>query len=251
LNYLSDIVIVNFNTKKYLDDCLQSIRKFTGPKNSYRIWVIDNGSTDGSASLIKAAEGITGIFNRENRGYGRACNQGIRAGTGDYIFLLNSDTQVTSGWLLPLIQTLASDPKIAITGPKLVNPEKRLVGAGVIGTNAHPIIRGWGEPDEPGRFDQPLKCVSVCGACMGIKRQLLPQLGLFDEHYFHYYEETDYCYNARFRGFKIVYCPDSTVIHRVFGSCRDLRVLNRYFSESRAYFHTKWKEFLKDETEYH
>lgn len=248
--YLADIVIVNFNTRKYLKECLDSIRVNSGPYKDYRVWVVDNGSTDDSHHEIKARSWVTGIMNRSNRGYGSACNQGIKAGSGGSIFLLNSDVTVTPGWLNPLIATLASAPEIAVVGPRLVNPEGLLVGTGVVGTNARPVIRGWGEPDEPGRYNQTIECLSICGACMGIKRDLLSVLGFFDDKYFHYFEETDYCYNARYHGYKVIYHPESKVIHHVQGSCRNFRKLNKYFRTSENYFKNKWKFFWEDQTEY-
>lgn len=241
--YQTDIIIVNFNTRKYLAACLESLRAHTGPAADYRIWVVDNGSTDGSRALIRSTQGVNGIFNHANRGYGAACNQGIKRGCGEYIFLLNSDTMVTPGWLSPLLKLLA-DPQTAVVGPRLVTPDGFLVGAGVVGTNSHPVIRGWGEPDNPDSYREVTECLSVGGACMGIKRALLPELGYFDEHYFHYFEETDYCYNARFHGYKVLYCPDSKVIHRVFGSCRNHRRLQQYFREGERYFQKKWRDFL-------
>jgi len=242
-SYQTDIIIVNFNTRKYLAACLESLHAHTGPAAGYRIWVVDNGSTDGSRALIRAAKGVTGIFNHVNRGYGAACNQGIKRGSGKYIFLLNSDTMVTPGWLPPLLNLLAA-PQTAVVGPRLVTPDGFLAGAGVVGVNSRPVIRGWGEPDDPERYKEITECLSVGGACMGIKRVLLPELRFFDEHYFHYFEETDYCYNARFHGYKVLYCPDSKVIHRVFGSCRNHRRLQRYFRQGERYFHKKWRDFL-------
>lgn len=248
-SYEVDIVIINFNAKRYLEQCLNSIKCFT-PVTDCRIWVVDNASTDGSQNLIKSKHWVYGIFNTRNMGYAKACNQGIRQGNGKYIFLFNNDIKVTVGWLPPLIKTLGSSPQIAVVGPRLVNPMGFLVGVGVMGTNAHPVLRGWGEPDNPESYRIPCECLSVCGACFGIKRELIPSLGLFDEHYFHYFEETDYCFNARYHGYKVIYCPDSKVIHQVNGSCRNYKILNRYFEEGKQYFQKKWSEFLKDETIY-
>lgn len=250
LEYLADLIIVSYNTRKYLAECLKSIKDHTRINQDLKVWVVDNCSTDGSIQLIKSCGWVQGIYNQNNRGYGAACNQGIQNGKGKYIFLINSDIKFTSGWLEPLIKAMESDSKVAVVGPRLVNPEGFLVGVGVVGTNAKPILRGWGEPDESNRYHQYCNCISIGGACMGIKRILLPELGCFDEHYFHYFEETDYCYNARYHGYKVVYCPDSKVIHRVYGSCQNMRILNNYFSQSREYFQNKWKEFLTDETVY-
>jgi GT2 family glycosyltransferase len=244
----TDLIIVSFNSRRYLANCIQSVIEHT-PPNHYQIQVVDNASTDGSRELLQAYSQVRTIFNRSNRGYACACNQGITAGQGEYIFLLNSDLQVTPNWLAPLLNQLAN-PRTAVVGPKLVNTHGCLVGAGVIGTNAHPVIRGWRQPDRADLYHQTREVLSLCGACLGIKRQLLQQLGLLDENYFHYFEETDYCYNARFHGYQVVYCPESVVVHHGQGSCHDHAQLNRYYQASRAYFVKKWAEFLPDPTEY-
>src|SRR5690554_5077740 len=232
-----------FQYQKIPGCCLESIRAYSGHPGDYRVTVVDNASTDGSPALIRSTRWVKGIFNSVNRGYGAACNQGIKSGAGEYIFLLNSDTMVTPGWLPPLLLLLAR-PETAVVGPRLVTPNGFLAGAGVTGSNLRPILRGWGEPDDPDRYNEVTECLSVGGACMGIKRALLPELGYFDEHYFHYFEETDYCYNARFHGYKVLYCPDSKVIHRLSGSCRNRRRLQQYFREGERYFQKKWRAFL-------
>src|SRR5690554_4139976 len=94
-SYPVDIIVVSFNTKKYLAACLESIRAYSGHPGDYRVTVVDNASTDGSPALIRSTRWVKGIFNSVNRGYGAACNQGIKSGAGEYIFLLNSDTMVT------------------------------------------------------------------------------------------------------------------------------------------------------------
>lgn len=241
MSYQTDIIIVNYNTKKLLAGCIESIREHTGSPADYRLWVVDNGSTDGSVAYLRSLRGVNPIFNRQNLGYAKACNQGMAAGCGQYIILMNSDLITTPGWLPPLLKTLRA-PEVAVVGPRLVSPDGFLVGAGVVGTNEQPVIRGWGEPDRPDLYNEPTECISLCGACLGLKRELLPVLGYFDEHYFHYFEETDYCYNARWHGFKVVYTPESKLIHYVNGSCRNRRLLNQYYIRSKAYFDQKWEK---------
>ena len=75
-----------------------------------------------------------------------------------------------------------------MVGPRLVSPAGYLVGVGVVGDEAAPQIRGWGVPDDPTLLPNPRACLSLCGACLGLKRALLPELGYFDENYFHYFE---------------------------------------------------------------
>lgn len=240
MNETVDLIVVNYNTKTLLADCLASLRLHSGEPGTYRLWVVDNASTDGSIPYLRSLPWVTALYNRENRGYAAACNQGIKAGRAPFIFLLNSDTRVTAGWLPPLIQAL-QDPEVAVAGPRLVTPDGFLVGAGVVGDEANPNLRGWGEPDDPARFAEPTACLSICGACMGLKRDLLPELGYFDENFFHYFEETDYCYRARRHGYKVLYVPTSRVIHLVNGSCRNRRRLQAFFRQSKAYFDRKWR----------
>lgn len=243
-----DIVIVSYNTKRYLKACLRSIERNT--KGPFRVWVVDNGSTDGTQKLAPNFPWVRWIWNRVNSGYGRACNQGAVAGDGDQIAFLNSDTEVTSGWLPPLVDRAESNEGIAIVGPKLLNPQGLLVGAGVIGTNAKPVIRGWMAEDNPERFGYPLDCLSLCGACILLKRRLIPSLGLFDPAFFHYFEETDLCYRGRAKGFRVVYEPESRVIHHVSASCRDTGYLRRQYEASRKVFEEKWRDFFNDERTY-
>ncbi|HEX3047080.1 MAG TPA: glycosyltransferase family 2 protein, partial [Bacillota bacterium] len=208
--------------------------------SNYRIWIIDNASQDGSVTYIRSLAGINSILNRVNRGYGAACNQGILRGQGQYLVLLNSDIQVTPGWLPPLVKILQDNPRAALVGPRLVTPDGFIAGAGVVGTYSHPIIQGWGEPDEACRYNKIQEVISISGCCMMLRRGLLPALGLFDEDYFHYFEETDYCYRARLQGFKVIYCPNSVVIHHVNGSCRNLDRLNHYYLAAKKRFFQKW-----------
>lgn len=243
-NAWADLIIVSYNTRAKLKTCLESIRRQTD--YPCRIWVIDNGSTDATRHLTRYFPGVRWVWNKSNPGYGRACNQGVGLSEGRYIIFLNSDTEMTPGWLSPLIAALDSDDQIALVGPKLLSPDGRIVGAGVVGTNASPVLRGWMEPDEAGRFGFAMECISLCGACLAVRRSTLSAIGLFDPTYFHYFEETDLCYRARQLGYRIVYEPKSRVIHHVSASCSNPRFLRDQFQRSRVYFETKWKEFFKD-----
>jgi len=229
------LIIVSYNSRRYLRPCLESICNYTGAVRDYQIWIVDNASTDGSVSLIKTLPSINRILNQTNRGYGSACNQGIKSGQGKYIFIMNSDLQVTNNWLTPLIQTL-KDPKVAIVGPRLINPTGYLVGI--------PVVKGT-------FIEQPQSCLALGGACLGIKRALIPELGYFDEHYFHYFEETDYCYQARAHGYRLIYQPTSTIIHQVHGSCHNLYQLRHYYEQSKAYFQQKWMQMIQEDFHNH
>jgi GT2 family glycosyltransferase len=242
---LVDIVVVSFNTRQLLERCLRSIRAHT-PPGAYRLHVVDNASSDGSAEWARAQPDVDLVVSAENAGYARACNQGARRGDGEHILFLNADVAALPGWLPPLLDTLESDERIAVVGPRLVNEQGRIVGAGIVGTNAEPEIRLWMQREIDAEDRRCIDCLSVCGAAYMIKRALVPVLGLFDERYFFYFEETDYSYNARDRGYRVVYCPASRMIHTWGGSGRANPLLGHYFSEGRRLFDRKWAHMMSD-----
>lgn len=239
-----DIVVINFNTQSLLLNCLQSIHAYT--ESPYHLIVVDNGSSDGSVESARALKwpNLTVIANETNGGYAKACNQGIRAGNSPYIILLNSDILAMKNWLQPLLDCMHGDDKIAVVGPKLVDLQGRITGAGIVGTNAHHEPRGLLEYDEPGKYMLQEDCISVCGAAYMIRRDLLSILGLFDENYFFYFEETDYSFQARSHGYRVVYCPQSRMYHLLGKSCHNHTVLRAYFEASEKYFQQKWNWYM-------
>lgn len=242
----TDLVIVSYQTRKLLEACLKSIVRHTNLP--FHVIIVDNGSTDGTKRLAMEYPHFTWIWNKKNIGYGKACNQGANAGRGRHILFLNSDVEVTQGWLPPILERLESDERIAMVGPRLVSPQGRLVGAGVVGDPEHPLIRGWMEPDEPSRYATPTDCLSLCGACIAVKRRLIPYTGLFDPIFFHYFEETDLCYRMRRLGYRVVYEPKSKVIHHVSASCKEQNVLKDHYLRSKRLFEAKWKLMWESET---
>lgn len=202
---------------------------------------MDNASTDGSISYLQGRRDLDLVVNTENRGYAVACNQGIRRGKSEYIVLLNPDVEVSKGWLEPLVTT-ARSPGIAAVGPKMVNAQGLLVGTGVTDWNELTRPRAWLQPDRPGLFTQPEECITLGGACLLLKRSLIPVLGLLDERYFFFFEETDYCINALLKGYKIIFNPKSVIVHHVAGSTPEgysRRMV--YFQESQRRFVQKWR----------
>ncbi|PWI57459.1 glycosyltransferase family 2 protein [Sulfoacidibacillus thermotolerans] len=246
MNPLVDLVIVNYNTKSLLLQCLGSIAHHT--PIAHQVIVVDNGSQDGSVEALRklSRENLLILVNKENRGYAKACNQGIKAGTSPYIMLLNSDIQVTPNWLPPLLNCMESDRKIAVVGPKMIDQLGRITAAGVVGTDAAHAPRGLLEPDAPFKYNQQEDCISVCGAAYLIRRDLIDELGLFDENYFFYFEETDYSFTARNHGYRVVYCPQSKIYHLMGQSCHDHAKLRALFEESERYFRQKWAHVLNE-----
>lgn len=236
-----DIVIVNYNTKEYLRDCIESIHRNT--RYPYRLIIIDNQSTDGSLNYLRELrrQGHRVLFNRENLGCAKAWNQGIRLGQGEYILLLNPDTLLTSGWLTQMVACAESDPQIAVVGNKQVDQRGRILHAGLVEEAGKAVFRGAGERDQPGKFAQVCDCIDVCGACYLIKRQLLAKIGYFDERFFLYAEETDYSLRARKLGYRVVYCP-VTITHFKDGAPISPEERQRLHQQSCRLFDEKWFE---------
>jgi O-antigen biosynthesis protein len=194
--------------------CLQSIVAHTVP-GSYEVIVVDNGSTEPTQAALGAVDGLRLIRNDSNVGFVGACNQGGRAARGKYVLFLNNDTVALPGWLDALVGTLERDPRAAAVGAKLIYPDGRLQEAGAI------IWRdgsGWNYGRGADR-DAPEYCyvreVDYCsGACLLVRRDVLEQLGGFDNRYAPaYYEDTDLCFRIRELGYRVLYQPRSEVIH--------------------------------------
>lgn len=239
MNRHVDIIIVNYNTRVHLEQCIHSIQQNT--YHPYRLIVVDNASTDDSRAYLKKVDhqGIRVVYNQDNLGTSRAWNQGIRWGSGEYILLLNPDTRVTSGWLNKMVHCAESDSRVAVVGAKQIDQFGNIIYAGVVERNGSQIPRGRGEKDHPTKYNQPCECATVSGACYMIKRNLLPKIGYFDEQFFMYAEETDYSFRVRLLGYKVFYCP-VTILHYREGSPMDPHRRKQLRKESDQIYNEKW-----------
>jgi GT2 family glycosyltransferase len=232
----TDLVIVTYQSEAVIGPCLESIFRYTPEPIS--VFVVDNGSGDGTLRAAADFKEAVIIANGENLGYAKAANMGIRAGSGDAIAVMNADTKVTEGWLEPLLDCLFSHAKVALAGPKMVNRHNQLVSTGTDWNWKAPHFM---ELHRPGLLEEQRDCMVINGACFLMKRGLIPQLGLMDENYFFYFEETDYCFNAIHNGYRVVYCPQSLIYH-AYESNTQLRsdMIGKHWNDSRDYFDRKW-----------
>lgn len=234
----TDLIIVNYNSRRDLERCIKSIKDYT--LTPHHIIVVDNNSTDGSREFLEREESITSIFLSANKGYASAANRGIKEGDGEFIFIMNPDIIVTEKWLEPLVRSFKNNPKAGVVGPKLLTPEGLNAGAGVVGTVSNHHIRGFLQRHNPHQFTEEEECLSISGACYGIRRSLLPKIGLFDESFFLYFEETDYSLRAKKHGYQVIFCPLSLVYHDLRWEKRDHKTLSKRFNRSRGIFEKKW-----------
>jgi len=223
------IVVVSYNTCALLRECLRSIASASYP---IEIVVVDNASGDGSAWMVRREfPGVRVIANAENRGFAAATNQGLTAvrDAADFILLLNPDARLLPGALDALVSFMRQHQRVGVAGARLLYPDGRLQAAAfrfptllmavfdlfpphgpLLGRLYNSYLNGrYPEEcaDEPFPIDHPL------GATMLIRRQALDEVGLFDEGYWLYSEEVDWCYRCRETGWAIWQVPQARVVH--------------------------------------
>lgn len=212
---LVSIVILNWNGKKHLLKCLASLSRVT--YKPIEIIVVDNNSTDDSIESVKEEFSfVTIIANATNRGYSGGNNDGIMKAKGKYVFILNNDTEVDKGFLEALVDILEKDTRVACVQPKLVYGDKRtmLNAVGSYFTNTGFLYHyGYRKRIDMPQYNERLTIYSAKGAAMMLRKKVLDRVGLFDEDFFIYFEETDLCHRLWLAGYKIVYEPHSLIYH--------------------------------------
>lgn len=215
------IVILNWNGQELLAKFLPSIVKYSKLKNC-TVYLADNASIDNSVAFVKNKyKSIEIIQNTENGGYAKGYNKALKKIDTDIYCLINSDVEVTKGWLQPIISTFESESNTAIIQPKILDYKRpnrfEYAGAagGFIDKYGFPFCRGRIfdalETDKQ-QYDSNVDIFWASGACFFIRADVFKQLE-FDEDYFAHYEEIDLCWRAKNLGYRIKYVHNSTVYH--------------------------------------
>ena len=208
------VVIVNYNGKKYLNNCLLSLRDQT--YRNFEVIFVDNASGDGSVEYVKDNFPFTCIIeNPENYGFAKGNNIGIGASKGELIATLNNDTEVTPGWIEELVKAMRSQKDIGMCASKMLFMRKR----GVINSTGICISRS-GACWDRGMFEQDCgqyeSAGEVFGPCAGAamyRKSMLDEIGLFDEDFHAYMEDADLAFRGRLAGWKCLYAPGAVVYH--------------------------------------
>lgn len=215
------VVLVCWNNKSYLEPCLGSLFE-SGMRHSFEVVVVDNGSTDGSQEMLRSRfPQVQIIENRRNLGLGRASNQGIEATRAPYVLLLNNDTLVDGASLDRIIDWMAATPDAGAVGGTLLNGDGSFQAAyGNFPTLAEEFLIAtrlgellWTGFPSHRRGAAARKVDWLSSACLLVRRQALAQVGLLDEHYFIYGDETDLQYRLNKGGWSVYYLPQATIIH--------------------------------------
>lgn len=229
-------IVVNYNAGALLRSCVDSLLHCP---MEVEVIVIDNASKDGSLNAVQNLPCVQVISNTQNRGFAAACNQGIEVAKADNLLFLNPDCTFVPGTLAELLLHLRADPKVGMAGGLLVNPDGTEQGGGrrAVPTPWRSFVRAFGLSKFSHRwpklfFDfhlhrQPLpdgsiEVEAISGACMLVKREVLVQVGHWDEAYFLHCEDLDWCMRIRLGGWKVLFVPSAKITHAL-GVCSKSR----------------------------
>ena len=210
--YMLSIIIPNYNGKKYLKQCLDSIYHTDGL--IFEVIIIDNASEDDDFKWLDQYDSL--YFKQLNRNYGfsRAVNEGIKLAQGEYVLLLNNDTVIEEGFLQELVKTIEKDKQIFSVSSKMIAYHQRDVidDAG----DAYNLL-GWTKKRGDGQpityFTKEERVFSACAGAALYRKSIFDEIGYFDEHFFAYMEDVDIGYRANLYGYKNMYCPTAKVYH--------------------------------------
>ena len=215
------VVILNWNGRKLLERFLPNILQYS---KEAQIYVADNASTDDSIRFCETQypDTVTIIQNSENGGYAKGYNDALSTITADLYILLNSDVQVTEGWLTPLIREFKADPLLAAAQPKIKDLQKPShyeyagAGGGFLDALGYPFCRGriFDECEEDlGQYDETIAIQWASGACLFIRSEVFWEVNGFDESFFAHQEEIDLCWRIKNKGYRIIASGESSVYH--------------------------------------
>jgi GT2 family glycosyltransferase len=243
------VIIVNWNTRDLLRDCLNSIYK-TVSDLIFEIIVVDNFSSDGSVAMLeKEFPSVIKIINKENKGFGAANNQAFSVMKGEYALLLNSDAVLTPQAVSKLWDFYQSNKKAAIVCGQLLNADGSKQNSVAsfpsfitlaVNNSLLEYLFPWRYPSKRYKHTSPIEVDSVIGACMMIRKEALEETGAFDERYFFFFEETDLAYAMRLKGWKIYQVPDAFIYHLQGQSIGHQARSRIEFYRSRYQFLRKW-----------
>jgi O-antigen biosynthesis protein len=247
VNPTVSIIVTSYGKVEYTLGCLASIAAYP-PAVAVEVIVVDDATPDGSTACLASVPGIRLIINPTNLGYLRSCNAAARVAKGEFLMLLNNDTQVLPDWLDPLLLPFRSRSDIGAVGSKLLYPNGRLQEAGCIVWDDG---SGWNF----GRLDSPdrsvynyLREVDYCSAAsLLVPRALFIEMGGFDERYAPAYcEDSDFAFRLRERGLKVLYQPRSQIVHyEGVTHGRSLRgCLKSCQTRNQRTFHERWLQVL-------
>ena len=257
------IIIVNWNVRELLQRALASIYASWGGQAGLDVIVVDNGSQDGSRAMLRELyPHVRLVANPGNLGFGRANNQGLALAQGDYVLILNPDTHIAGQALHEMVNYAAAHPDVGMIGPQLLWPD----GSTQSSRRRFPTLpllfleSTWLQSLAPRRWlqhyyvaDQPDDVTQdvdwITGAAMLTRHTVIEQIGGFDEDFFMYSEELDWCRRIKAAGWRVVYHPKAQIVHHEGKSSEQVIAARHiYFQSSKVHYARKYHGALAAES---
>ncbi|MDO9565359.1 MAG: glycosyltransferase family 2 protein [Candidatus Desulfaltia sp.] len=243
------IIIVNWNTKKLLLDCIRSIHE-TVKNISFGIWLVDNASTDGSVEAVKQNyPDVKIIQNKRNLGFAAANNIALERMRGQYALLLNTDTILTNGAVENLFDFMEKNSDAGMACGQLLNQDGSkqnsianfpCIHSLICNESLLQILFPKKFPGKRREYKKPVEVDSCIGACLMVRKKAMDEVGLLDKRYFFFFEETDWAYRMKQSGWKIYFVPSAKIFH-IQGQTVGHNVVSRVmFYRSRYIYFKKW-----------
>jgi GT2 family glycosyltransferase len=242
------IITVNYRQSGVTNELVSSLHHVRWP--DFEVIIVDNSENGDHRKLYLPDSRYTLIVSKKNKGFAAANNLGMAAARGEYILLLNNDTEVDPGFLAPMVRLFETNPLIGAVSPKIKyfhNPEL-IQYAGYSRMNPITLrVKGFGyRKTDDGRFDRISQTNYAHGCAMMVSRKAIETVGMMPEEYFLYYEEQDWSFSIRKNGFQIWYQPESVVWHKESMSVKPGSPLKTYYmNRNRVLFMKKNLNFVQ------
>ena len=237
----ASIIIPHLNGRHHLDDCLNALRRQT--YTDFEVLLVDNGSSDGSQAYVREQfPEIALIELGHNRGFTGACNAGWQAAHGEFIILLNNDTEVDDKWLHEIIDAFRRQPDAGIIASKIMLFDRRdhfHTAGDYYRLDGIPGNRGVWQRDT-GQYNGEEEIFGACGAASAYRRQMLDEIGFLDDDFFFSCEDVDISWRAHLAGWKVLYAPTAVVYHKLKATGGD--VTGSYY-DGRNFLYLIWKNY--------
>ena len=246
------IILVNYNGSHFLHKCLNSIQKF-GDFNNSEVIILDNASTDISTNIVANNFPLFKMICSEtNLGFGKANNLAVKSSGGEYLLFLNTDTVLMENTPKILLDYLSLNKNIGIISPQVTfdNGRYQLSSGNLpnlftefvdkirysFDNRFHNFLSKFYEE----KYSTVKEVGWATGACMMMRRDVFERVGGFDESFFMYFEDKDICKRVKELGYKVIYYPETTIIHLLGGSSHGIKnSVNTYYRKSQLYYYQK------------
>jgi GT2 family glycosyltransferase len=238
------VLIVNWNVSELFEKCVKSV--LDTKYSDLELILIDNDSH--KKPKIPQDPRVIYIQNKSNLGFPAAVNQGLKLFTGDYVLILNPDTQLSKNFFTKAISFLNTDSEIGVMGPRFVDPDSTPQGSVFLEPSVLNTLKEYwfGQKGLTEKYVPTVTCEvnAVSGACMFMSSLIVKKVGLFTDKVFMYYEDLDYCRRIRNLGYKVVFNSEIEIVHAHGQSSKQNILSNKYLSDASVWYNGKLKHSL-------